>query len=119
MTEVRVLFRSGTICGVEMSGHTGYDEHGRDIVCAALSTLIQTLETGLADVLSLKGVRSEVREEQGYMSLYWDSYDDPMAGIIADTVVRVLGSIEKSYPSYVKLTEVKLNDDDQSSDIRS
>lgn len=119
MTEVKVFSRSGNICGVVMSGHTGYDEYGKDIVCAALSTLIQTLETGLAEVLSIKGVRSETREDEGYVSIDWDEPENPMAGIIADTVVRVLGSIEKSYPSYVKLTEVEVNNDHQSSDIRS
>lgn len=29
--------------GITMSGHAGYAEHGKDIVCAGVSTLIQTL----------------------------------------------------------------------------
>lgn len=35
---------------VSCTGHAGYDEHGRDIVCSAVSALVQTLAFSLDEV---------------------------------------------------------------------
>ena len=64
MTEIKSFRRKGTLCGLEIAGHTGYAESGSDIVCAALSTLAQTLEMGLAGVLGT--VSSRVDKEGLY-----------------------------------------------------
>lgn len=39
------------------SGHSGYAPRNKDIVCAAVSTLLQALAVGLIDVLTLNGVQ--------------------------------------------------------------
>ena len=36
--------------GIEMSGHAGYAEAGKDIVCAAVTALTQTLIRSLEDL---------------------------------------------------------------------
>lgn len=35
---------------VSCTGHAGFDEHGRDIVCSAVSALVQTLAYSLDEV---------------------------------------------------------------------
>nr|WP_252894027.1 ribosomal-processing cysteine protease Prp [Veillonella denticariosi] len=45
----------GQVTGCHMSGHAGYDEHGFDIVCAALSALSATAMLGLTVLPSKKG----------------------------------------------------------------
>ena len=40
----------GQVIGCHMSGHAGYDEHGFDIVCAAVSALSATAMLGLTQI---------------------------------------------------------------------
>ena len=40
----------GQVVGCHMSGHAGYDEHGFDIVCAAVSALSATAMLGLTQI---------------------------------------------------------------------
>ena len=44
----------GYIVGYRAEGHSGYGEHGQDIVCAAVSVLTQSMCNGLTEVLKLK-----------------------------------------------------------------
>lgn len=36
--------------GITVSGHAGYDEHGRDIVCAGVTALVQALIRSMEDL---------------------------------------------------------------------
>ncbi|HOC82333.1 MAG: hypothetical protein BWY01_00923 [Synergistetes bacterium ADurb.Bin155] len=117
MTEIKSFRRKGTLCGLEIAGHTGYAESGSDIVCAALSTLAQTLEMGLAGVLGT--VSSRVDKEQGFMSLSWRGSDDPRVRLLSETVMKMLRSVEENYPSYVRYTEVEVDEYFGSSTVRS
>ena len=51
---------------VEIKGHALFATHGTDIVCAAVSILVQTVVFALDDLLELK---PPLRLEEGYLSL--------------------------------------------------
>jgi len=112
MTEIRVILKDDSVCGIELSGHSGYDRQGRDIVCAALSTLIQTLEIGLTDVLKIEGVSTKVDEKRAYKGVFWENNDDKPIEDLASTIIATLKSVETVYPSYTRLVEVKVNEND-------
>lgn len=46
MVKVNVSAKSGKMT-IEVEGHAGYDAHGRDIVCAGISAILQTAVLGL------------------------------------------------------------------------
>jgi uncharacterized protein YsxB (DUF464 family) len=55
MTNVTIHKRqNGQIVGYRVKGHSGYAEHGSDIICAALSTLSQATVLGLKTVVGVK-----------------------------------------------------------------
>jgi uncharacterized protein YsxB (DUF464 family) len=112
MTEIRIIRKDDSVCGIELSGHSGYDRQGRDIVCAALSTLIQTLEIGLTEVLMIEGVSTKVDEGKAYMGVFWGKNEDRRITDLVNTIVAALRSVEKGYPSYTRLVEVKVNEND-------
>ena len=66
MTNVKVVKQNGSITEVTCDGHTGYGVEGEDIVCSALSSIVQTAMLG---VLSIAGVNMqfERRDEEGYL----------------------------------------------------
>ena len=43
------------VIGCHLSGHAGYDEHGFDIVCAAVSALTATAMLGLTQIAKQEG----------------------------------------------------------------
>ena len=53
MTTIKVLKKDGKIIEVEAVGHSGYDVAGEDIVCAGVSSIIQTAILGLVGVVKI------------------------------------------------------------------
>ena len=47
MTKVVISKKDNKIFEVECDGHTNYGEKGEDIVCASLSSIVQTAVLGL------------------------------------------------------------------------
>lgn len=64
MTDITITKKGNSIVEVNASGHTGYGESGEDIVCAGVSTLIQSALLGLLQVVGIN-VKFTVNEETG------------------------------------------------------
>ena len=64
MTDITIKRKNNSIVEVTASGHTGYGESGEDIVCAGVSTLIQSALLGLLQVAQIN-VKYTVDEEKG------------------------------------------------------
>ena len=54
MIEARICKQSGEYFSFSVSGHAGYAEAGRDIVCAAVSALTQSCAKGILNVVGAK-----------------------------------------------------------------
>lgn len=105
MTTVRVWRINGHVRGLLVSGHAESVPSGEaDIICAAVSVLVQALHIGLVDVLGVP-VRSEVEKKRASIEMHWDG-SDPLADAVAETIVASLKETARSYPENVKLTEV-------------
>ena len=68
MTDVKVTKTDGSITRIVCDGHTGYGIEGEDIVCAALSSVVQTALLGLLTVAKIN-VSYKVDEAQGYLEI--------------------------------------------------
>lgn len=66
MTKVKFSRRGQQFVAVECEGHTGYADEGSDIVCAALSSIVQTAVLGLMQVVGVN-VEYTVDEAKGYL----------------------------------------------------
>lgn len=84
---------------MRITGHAGFDEVGRDIVCAAVSVLIQTLAQHLNDTADLHYVDYDGRQIREIMA------DGRNAMIAYETVMTGLRMIADQYPDNLKLTE--------------
>ena len=85
-----------------VSGHSNYDEHGRDIVCAGVSAVV----TGGLNALAIENKdKISYRVEDGYVNVdVLDIKDDKLQAIM-DVIVIQLRTIEESYKKYVKISE--------------
>lgn len=109
MTEIKVEKRQGKIVKVDVSGHTGYAERGEDIVCAGISTLVQTALLGLLAVAGIK-VKYLRDEEKGSLRFELpggiDQNQRHDADVILETMMCGLADFYSEYSDYIKL-EVK------------
>jgi uncharacterized protein YsxB (DUF464 family) len=102
-------------------GHTGYAEHGEDIVCASISAVSQQTALGILNVLNIP-VHVSTNAEDGFLlvdimkkqensSISSDEYNQLLIqnrekiDVLVETMVVMLREIEKQYPEYLKIIE--------------
>lgn len=106
MTSVEILRDGeGKICEFRSRGHTGYAAAGRDLVCAGVSSILQTAVLGVEEYLKLK---TKVEQEQGHLhcQLERDIFLNREIDAILETMVLGLRAMEREYPQYLKVEEV-------------
>ena len=106
MTDIKVIRKSNSIVEVAASGHTGFGESGEDMVCAGVSTLIQTALLGLLQVAKIN-VKFKVDEEQGSLRftlperLTAEERHD--ADVILNTMLAGLKDFYTEYSDFINL----------------
>jgi len=102
MILVTVFRDNDGICEVTMSGHSGYEDIGKDIVCAAASTLminsINLLESFGCDF------HTKQDEKIPMMSIIIKSHDNASDKILA-SLVKGLNDVSKGYKQFIKIKE--------------
>lgn len=118
MTVVTVCRSCGEIISIESKGHSGYAKHGNDIVCAAVSALMQALLVGVQEI---RGKQSECNfiEYDSFFKLEWSVGIIAEIKLLSETIALSLKRIADAYPRNLKFTEVQvINESVQSSDFR-
>ena len=109
MTRVEVLKKDNHIYKVICDGHTMYGVAGEDIVCASLSSIVQTAVLGL---MAIAGVDVELDrdEERGFLSM---TIVEDLEGVkliqadaILDTMLAGISDLYTGFSDFINL-EVK------------
>jgi uncharacterized protein YsxB (DUF464 family) len=100
--------RQNSIIEYRVTGHAGYDEYGRDVVCSAVSTLAQAVIIGLEKVAGIKPKYSIANGDLHCIVPPLDSGRRREADILLDTMFHALMSIRDSYPGYVSISEMEV-----------
>lgn len=102
MLEV-TFFRDGRdrLCAVLADGHAAYAEHGEDVVCAAVSAILQAARLGLE---AHAKIDLEVVQRSGTMRLRWpeSARDDTALQAIVSTAELAIRQIATQYPDHVR-----------------
>lgn len=107
MVTVCMLKQGGEIVGFEASGHAEFSRNGDgDIVCSAVSALTQTIALGLTQRLQLP-VGLSIQEGDMYCVLGRECTGEQcaQAGMLFDTLLLGLRSMEIAYGKYLSITE--------------
>lgn len=104
MMEIAAKRDAKGLFSLSAKGHAGFAEAGSDIVCAAVSTLLQAFELGLKDVLNVQGAKILSRPEIPEMVFEWDS-GDHSAQQLAQTIFQSLKAVANSYTDYMIVLE--------------
>lgn len=84
-------------------GHAEYDDPGNDIVCAAVSAILQTAIFGLTENL---GLNIEVNTRNGWLNCNLAGYEArEEVNLILEVMVTGLEKTAESYPDNLTLVE--------------
>jgi hypothetical protein len=105
MTNIKLSYQNGNITKVVCFGHSGFADYGKDIVCAGISSIVQTAEIGIKNVAKQK-CKTEIAD--GSFSISLEDIDENSqefhdAQIILKTMVCGLKDLQKQYPKFLKL----------------
>ncbi len=87
--------------GITIKGHANYAEHGKDIVCAGVSTLVQTL---IQSVEELTTDKIQYDMQPGAVHIKFWCLSDPTRALV-DAFFIGIQLIANEYPNHVKLTK--------------
>ena len=109
MTHIVITKKNGQIKSVECDGHTGYGVEGEDIVCSALSSVVQTAVLGL---LLVAGVSVDLKREEarGYLkAVLPDGLSEEQSHdcqVILSTMLCGISDLHEGFSDFIEL-EVK------------
>lgn len=84
---------------ITITGHAGYAEHGKDIVCSGVSALVQTLIVAIPE-LTTDIIRYDI--QPGWANIKHGILSE-RAQLLIDSFFLGLKMIADEYPQYVRL----------------
>ena len=109
MTKVLITKTGKSITEIECDGHTNYGEAGEDIVCSALSSIVQTALMGLLTVAKIN-VFSIRDDKRGYLKITLpkglSAEKQHDADVITSTMLLGISDLNEGFSDFIEL-EVK------------
>lgn len=106
MVNVKFSTVDGKFVGVECAGHCEYADEGEDVVCAALSSVVQTAVLGIMRILGIN-IGYETDEESGYLKAILpksmtkaDAHD---ADLILRTAYLGVSDLHETFSDFISL----------------
>ena len=107
MTKCEFFTEEDRITGFSISGHSGYAEAGKDIVCAAISAIVTLAEATINDVCGAKA-KVRVKEEDARITLTLPAACDEEESVqaVLAGMLLTLCNMRDEYPDYIEVLEV-------------
>ena len=84
---------------ISIIGHAKYDEYGKDIVCAAASSIVLT---SIEAIASFDEQAIDVKEKQDKLEIIINKEDNITIKLI-DNMLNCLNELVKKYPKNIKI----------------
>ena len=107
MTKCEFFTEEDRITGFSISGHSGYAEAGKDIVCAAISAIVTLAEATINDVCGAKA-KVRVKEADARITLTLPTScdeEESVQAVLAGMMLTLIG-LRDDYPDYIEVLEV-------------
>jgi len=104
MISIKVKSKEKSYVGVEISGHSNYDEVGKDIICSAVSILSYTLLNSLNSIgeIDEKYISIEEIETEGILAINLAKKNEKTNILFENFLVGIELLIE-DYSNYITL----------------
>ena len=85
---------------ISIHGHAMYDDYGKDIVCAAVSSIIMT---SVESIASFDEKSIDVNESTDKLIITINKHD-MITDKLINTMINLLKEVAKKYPKNIKIT---------------
>ncbi len=102
MTNIIIHYNGDCVNRIEAKGHTDYAPSGSDIVCAGISTLLQTAVLSVRKMFDIDIVETLC---DGNMVL--NIPNNKEVQIIINSIIYGLRDIESGYPKNLRIKEIR------------
>ena len=95
------------ITGFTVSGHSGYEERGKDIVCAYVTAVVTMAEATINDVCGAKA-KVRVKNDTARITLTLPAScdeEETVQAVLAGMMLTLCG-MRDDYPDYIEVLEV-------------
>lgn len=103
MINLTILKCNDAILTLQAKGHSGYAEAGQDIVCSAISTIMQTTLNGLLEVTK-SDVDYEINQDIPFLRISVKA-EDQKAQILMKSAYLAVKQIAADCKKYIKIKE--------------
>ena len=86
------------ISEIKISGHANFAEFGKDIVCAAVSSIVTTT---INDILTLDDKAIKYVDKDGYILI--TNEGSQLADKLLNNMLNMLSELEADYPKNIKI----------------
>ena len=83
---------------IKIEGHAFFAESGKDIVCAAVSTMATTT---INNIISLDKDAINYEIDDAYILI--SNNDNEMASTLLETMIKMLEELQSNYPKNIKI----------------
>ena len=103
MIKVNYVVSNNLIKSVSIKGHAFYDTYGKDIVCAAVSSIVTTT---INDILALTEDKIKYDTQDGNVLITVVSDNEVVAKIL-NVMLNMLKELASDYPKNIKIGGLK------------
>ena len=110
MTKIKFFKINNDFVGFECSGHTGYESYGKDVLCATISGITQSIVLGLKTVCEID-INLDRDENVGYLKVELpnnlDSIKLSKAQILFGTLFESIKDLIDGYSKYISMEVIE------------
>ena len=110
MTKAIFKFSNNLFQSLEVSGHSGYQTYGSDIVCSAISTAVFTTINLIDKKYGNNSYHLIQKEDKGYLFFEMIKIEDiDFVNLVFDNLYDMLKDIEKDYQKFLQVKKENNN----------
>ena len=101
MIKVEIIRNNNNIKKISILGHAMYDEYGKDIVCASVSTLVIST---VNNILSINDKTIKVEQSDSKIIIEY-IFKDNIIDILINNMISNLNTLANNYPKNIKIID--------------
>ena len=102
MTNITIYKSNDLNIGFKVFGHSGYDDAGKDIVCAGISALTINFINSVEEFMDDRFVVT-TNEEDGMIDFKFESVPSKESQVLIDSLVLGLENLEQDYKDFISI----------------
>ena len=86
---------------IEITGHANFDEYGKDIVCASVSSIVITTVNGILEI-NRDSLKYEEKKDKLIIEVL---KEDKVINVLINNMMNLLYELSENYPKNIKVRE--------------